>query len=130
MPCYYHFGEGLSYTTFEYVKMKVRRDRSRKGKVHVSVTLRNTGDRAGKEVVQLYVRDLHPKVERPEKELKAFEKVLIQPHREAVVRFELDEAAFRYWDADGHAWTVSGDGYEILAGGSSHDLPLTKRMNL
>ena len=87
------FGHGLSYTTFAYSELRVPKTTQAGGPVHVSVTVKNTGDRPGKEVVQLYVRDVAASVARPPKELKRFAKIELQPGESQVVGFELDDRA-------------------------------------
>ena len=86
--------------------------------------VRNTGRVAGKEVVQLYVREQSPAVIRPEKELKAFDKVALAPGNEKVVTFELSKRDFAYYNTNLHAWDIRSGNFDILVGGSSRDLPL------
>jgi beta-glucosidase len=103
----YPFGFGLSYTTFEHSDVRANgRD------VEVDVT--NTGDVAGKEVVQLYVSDNGAPVERPLRELKAFQKIALEPGETKTVRFTLDDRAFQYWGDEG--WTMSPGPFEYSAG--------------
>lgn len=119
------FGYGLSYTTFAYTGIET--DRSDFGEdeaLTVRVKVRNTGSRAGKETVQLYVRDVQCSVPRPDKELKGFAKVLLQPGEEKTVEFTLSRRAFAFYDEQIHDWRVETGGFEILAGGSSVDTPL------
>ena len=93
------FGHGLSYTTFALSQP------TRNGNT-VRVTVKNTGARPGKEVVQLYVAPLQSQVARPVKELKAFQKVALQPGEEKVLTFALTDDMFRYFDADAHQWVT------------------------
>ncbi|MEV1295066.1 glycoside hydrolase family 3 C-terminal domain-containing protein [Pseudonocardia sp. NPDC049635] len=90
LPVRYPFGHGLSYTSFE-IGAPVLRERT------VDIPVHNVGHRAGSEVVQLYVEHLAPRVFRPRKELRAFEKVRLGPGGQHLVRFELDDRAFAYW---------------------------------
>jgi beta-glucosidase len=119
------FGFGLSYTTFAYtgIKASALSIKDSDG-VTIEVSVRNTGRVAGKEVVQLYVREQSPAVIRPEKELKAFDKVAPSPGEEKVVRFKLSKRDFAHYNTDLHAWNVRSGNFDILVGGSSRDLPL------
>lgn len=119
------FGHGLSYTTFAYTGITTEAtsfDDSVGTRVHV--TVKNTGPRAGQEVVQLYVREGASRVIRPDKELRAFAKVALAPGEERTVTFALGRPDFAYWDTRIHDWTVQTGRFEVLAGGSSRDLPL------
>jgi beta-glucosidase len=91
-------------------------------RVTVSVDITNTGSRLGAEVVQLYVGDLHPKVPRPLKELKGFEKVWLNPGETRTATFELGDSAFAYYDVHNKRWTAAPGVYEILIGSSSRDI--------
>lgn len=125
LPVRFPFGHGLSYTAFEYSGLSV--DKKRFGcndGLNISLTVRNTGERAGAEVVQLYVRDVESKALRPEKELKGFEKVRLEPGEEKRVRFTLGKRAFAYWNPKIHGWHVESGGFEILTGASSRDIRL------
>ena len=117
------FGYGLSYTEFEYSGMTVE------GRT-VKVNVKNTGSRAGKEVVQLYVAPENSPVFRPAHELKAFCKVDLMPGEEKTVTFNLDDMAFAYWDDFSGAWTVSHGKYRIEAGRSSRDIRLEQEIEL
>ena len=121
------FGYGLSYTTFELAKPKILS----KGKVKtltdeaplkVAIEVNNTGAVAGAEVVQLYIAEKNPTVLRPNKELKAFRKVAVEPGKKAVVTFEVDKKMCSYWCDKNHAWTANTGEYEILIGTSSADI--------
>ena len=126
----YPFGYGLSYTTFAYRELKVKPSwkilPSGNARINVSVMVKNTGDRAGDEVVQVYVKHLHSKVARPLKELKDFTRVHLAPLEEKTVEFTLPLARLAYWDAVKDLWIVEQDHIEITAGGSSTDARLTK----
>lgn len=119
------FGHGLSYTTFEYSELTVDRtgilDHE---KLTASVRVTNTGDRAGKEIVQLYVKDVDGTVSRPEKELKGFRKVELQPGESKTVSFELDKRAFAYYNTELGDWHVESGEFELLIGRSSRDIVL------
>jgi beta-glucosidase len=113
------FGHGLSYSSFAYGAPRVDVEGRR---VRVSLSVTNTGVRAGRDVVQLYVREVSPSVERPEKELKAFEKIHLAPGATAQVSFDLEERDFSFWDEQTHGWTVKPGDFEVVVGASSRDL--------
>jgi beta-glucosidase len=110
------FGHGLSYTRFVYGSLAVNEDGEN---VIASIDITNAGDREGKEVVQLYVSELQSTVERPPRELKAFEKISLKPDETGTVRFALDRRAFAFWDQE---WTVEPGVFELLCGSSSRDI--------
>ena len=121
----YPFGHGLSYTTFEYSNLRTDVDRLAAGSaLTVSVDVRNTGDRAGDEVVQLYVSHLDSRVERPQRELKGFRRVTIEPGATETVEIPLAAAALAYWDVDEDRFEVENDRVEIQVGSSSADIRL------
>ncbi len=95
IPYVFPFGYGLSYTSFTYESIACEDRMEREGRVLVTVRVRNGGGRAGKEIVQLYVSDTRSSVERPEKELKAFAKVALEPGESKTVTLELTAAVFR-----------------------------------
>lgn len=117
------FGHGLSYTQFEYSNAKVSKDviTDQEG-VTVTVAITNTGTRAGKEVVQLYVRDKASRIFRPSKELKGFEKVALEAGETKTVSFELDKRAFAYYSVALGDFHAASGSYEILIGASSADI--------
>ena len=115
----YPFGYGLSYTTFQYSNMQAEKA---DGIYTVTVDVKNTGDREGAEVVQLYIAEKNPTVLRPNKELKAFRKVTVEPGKKVVVTFEVDKKMCSYWCDKNHAWTANAGEYEILIGTSSADI--------
>ncbi|MCB2209583.1 glycoside hydrolase family 3 C-terminal domain-containing protein [bacterium] len=120
------FGHGLSYTDFEYevldMPVKVRPGETFK----VSVTLKNTGEVAGKEVVQLYIKDVESTLIRPEKELKGFTKVALEPGQSQKVTFTLDQRALSYYDPHQHDWVTEEGVFEVLVGSSSQDIRLSE----
>jgi beta-glucosidase len=121
----YAFGYGLSYTSFAYEGLRLSETKvTAEGSVRVTVKVRNTGKRAGDEVVQLYVQHLGSKVERPRLELKGFERVRIEAGAERDVTLELKPRDLAYWDAAGHVWRVEKEQVRVLAGGSSDKLPV------
>ena len=115
----YAFGHGLSYTTFAYDALRLGTERLRRDEtLTVSVDVTNTGDRAGAEVVQLYVRDEVGSVTRPVMELKGFERVMLAPGQTQTVRFTIRPEDLRFWGPD-EVWTVEPGFFTVLVGGSS-----------
>lgn len=113
------FGFGLSYTTFEYSGLKISSDEiSGDEKLRVSVTVKNTGKVKGEEVVQLYIRDLVGSTTRPVKELKGFEKILLNPGESKVVNFTLGSNDLAFWGADNQFKAEPGD-FKLWVGTSS-----------
>jgi len=121
------FGHGLSYTQFEYTDIKTTMDNDN---VFVSATIKNTGDRQGKEVVQLYVKDLESEISRPEKELKGFEKIDLNPGEQTTIKFGLKDEDFSYYSDEKKKWIKEPGEYELILGASSKDLRLRKTINL
>ena len=121
----YPFGFGLSYTTFALEKPRAPKTFPADKPLKVSVTLTNTGDREGAEVVQLYVSENAPTVLRPKKELKGFRKVTLAPGKSAVVEFELDRQALAFWDTQSRGWKVNPGEYTLSLGTSSADIAAT-----
>jgi beta-glucosidase len=121
----YAFGHGLSYTTFAYSDLRITPARAPlDGRVSVEFTVKNTGKVAGTEIAQVYVRDTQAPVARPEKELKGFSRVTLQPGQSQVVRVRLTARDFAYWDVASHAWKAEPHAYTILAGSASNQVPL------
>lgn len=116
------FGFGLSYTTFEYGDLNVPARAKIGEPVNVKVTVKNAGERAGKEVVQLYVGDRQSSLPRPPQELKGFHKVALGPGESAVVEFTLDRRAFAFYDPYKKDWVVEPGEFEIRVGSSSRDI--------
>lgn len=122
----YEFGYGLSYTSFEYSDPELSSPSiTTDGTVTLSVKVRNTGNLAGDEVVQLYVRDLLASVTRPVKELKNFERVHLMPGEEKTVSFDVGPESLAFVGAD-MKWTVEPGDFELQVGGSSRDVDLKK----
>lgn len=125
------FGHGLSYTTFAYSNLKLSAERLTEAEtLTVSVDVTNTGAVTGKEVVQVYVRDVQAKVARPEKELKAFRKVSLKSGETQTVTVTLDREAFWYFDTARNAWAVEPGLFEILVGASSRDIRLKAQVEI
>ncbi len=118
------FGFGLSYTTFAFSDLKVPPRVSGDAPIAVSLEVKNTGSRAGAEVVQLYVHDGHSRIDRPVHELKGFGRVELQPGETRTVHFTLDRAALSYWSPATKAWQADPGAFEIQIGASSRDIRL------
>ena len=125
MGVLFPFGHGLSYTTFEYGNLCLSQGAMRDTDTQtVTVTVKNTGSREGKAVVQLYIGAVDGDIIRPVRELKGFEKVALQPGESKDVAFTLDKRSFAYWNTALHDWHVATGQYVIEVGDSSRHLPL------
>ncbi len=121
------FGYGLSYTTFAYRNLKLSKPKYATGDtIQFSVDVENTGSQAGKEIVQVYVRDVQSRLMRPEKELKAFAKVALEPGETKTISFTLDEEALSYYDPKSKRWVAESGEFQALVGSSSRDIHLMK----
>ena len=118
VPVAFPFGYGLSYTSFAYSNLQAASN-------SVTLTVTNTGKRAGAEIVQLYAAKPGAEVFRPAQELKGFAKVQLQPGESKTVTIPLDDKAFRYWNTKTDSWEVEGGNYELRVGASSADIRLT-----
>ena len=117
------FGHGLSYTSFSYSDLVLSASRlDALEKLKVSLTVKNTGKRAGKEVVQLYVHPTSPAAFRPVKELKAFTKVALEAGEQKEISFELDRRAFAHFNTGLKDWLVETGEYQVMVGSSSRDI--------
>lgn len=126
MPVLFPFGFGLSYTTFACSNLRLSGAKiTDQETLTATVTVTNTGSRAGKTVVQLYVGDRESTVLRPIRELKGFEKVELQPGESRDVTFTLDKRAFAYWNAAIHDWHVETGAFTIEVGQSSRDIEVS-----
>ena len=117
------FGHGLSYTSFEYSGLQV-------DGLSVTLTVANTGERAGAEVVQLYVGERAPRLRRPDKELRAFAKPLLEPGERREVSFQLEPRDFASYDTRVAAWRTDSGEFDILVGASSRDIRLRETVTL
>lgn len=125
----YPFGHGLSYTTFAHRDLDVTQTGSHDGGdlvLTVSTTVVNTGNRAGSEVLQVYVGDPEARVARPPRELKAFAKVALAPGEERRVTVTLGSRDLSYWSTGDARWVLEGGEFEIAVGASSRDLRLRR----
>jgi beta-glucosidase len=125
------FGHGLSYSKFEYRNLKLDRKSVAVGEsLSLEVEVTNVGERRASEVVQVYVHDDECRLPRPEQELRAFEKIELDPGASQVVRFELDARAMSYYDPDASEWTVDPGSFEVRVGASSRDIRLQSRFDV
>lgn len=122
----FEFGDGLSYTEFSYGDLNLSKSAiSSDESITVSIAVTNTGDRAGDEVVQLYLRDDYSRVTRPVKELKGFKRISLAPGETQTVEFEVTPHMLAYYDLD-MKWTVEPGDFTLMAGASSRDRDLKK----
>ena len=128
-PVLFPFGHGLSYTSFAWSDLRVIGTPSA-DEVQLSLKVRNTGDRAGSETVQIYVHDVATTVFRPVQELKAFAKVQLRPGETQEVRLVLGRRAFAFWDTGAKTWVVESGEFELRAGASSADIRLKTSVQL
>jgi beta-glucosidase len=121
----YPFGYGLSYTTFRYANLKVSSAKvASDGTITISVDVTNTGNRAGDEVVQLYVKHLKSKVERPIEELKGFQRVTLRPNETKTVQIQLKASTLAFWDEKQSQFKVETEPVKLMIGSSSIDVRL------
>jgi beta-glucosidase len=119
----FSFGHGLSYTTFEYGKVSEnKKELTSDDKIIFKVNVKNTGNREGAEIVQLYISDLKSSLPRPEKELKGFKKVYLNPGEEKEVSFTIDKTALSFFDPDKHDWIAEPGKFEAIIGASSTNI--------
>lgn len=131
MDVAFPFGHGLSYTTFTYGNLTTdKAEMNCSDTLTVSVDVTNTGHLAGKETVQLYVRDLTGACRRPDKELKGFEKVALEPGETKTVSITLDKRSFAWYNTELKDWYAANGTYELLIGASSRDIRLTAKVQM
>lgn len=121
------FGYGLSYTTFDFSDLEVKQET---GNWKVSLTVRNTGQRTGAEVVQIYVGQKNPPVERPVRELKGFARIGLRPGEAQRVSFMLPRDAFAFYDTTAHGWRVAPGAFVVEAGSSSSNPELRQTIDV
>jgi len=127
----YPFGYGLSYTTFQYSKLKTSADKlDKNGELTVTIDVKNTGNRTGDEVVQLYVSHLKSKVERPAKELKGFKRITLKAGETQTVSLKLPASSLAYWDVTKKGFVVEKDNIEVMVGSSSADVKAEKMITI
>ena len=124
----YPFGHGLSYTSFAYSGLELPAQWDGRGKLALSCTVTNTGDRAGAEVAQLYVAPPEGTAFKPVRELRDYAKLTLQPGESRQVSFTLEPRAFARYDAGASVWTVDGGAYCVEIGSSSRDIRLEGTM--
>ena len=127
VPVMYAFGHGLSYVDFEYGALSCKQ---KKGKVIVSFDVKNLGDMEADEVAQLYVKRLDSKVERPEKELEAFDRVTLKGGETKKVTLEFPVSELAHWDNETNEWVLEPGQIEILVGSASNDIRQTIQTEL
>ena len=127
----YPFGYGLSYTTFEITDVSVPAQvNAEKEDVPVSISIKNTGSKAGSEVVQVYVHDVECKFDRPEKELKGFQKIFLQPGEEKTVTVNISKADLAGYYMEFGEWITQPGEFDILVGTSSRNVAFTRRVDV
>ncbi|MCB2305582.1 glycoside hydrolase family 3 C-terminal domain-containing protein [Clostridium estertheticum] len=131
LPTLFPFGHGLSYTNFEYSDITVdKKEMVDNETLSIKVKIKNTGKVTGKEIVQLYIKDVESTVIRPEKELRGFEKVELKPGQEKIITFTLGKRAFAYYNVEIKDWHVESGDFEILVGASSNDIKIKEVVNV
>ncbi|MFH6993345.1 glycoside hydrolase family 3 C-terminal domain-containing protein [Flavobacterium sp. FlaQc-48] len=127
----YAFGYGLSYTTFKYNAVETNSENSTKnGEIKVTVSVTNTGNKDGDEVIQLYVKQLNSKVERPEKELKAFQRVFFKAGETKNVSLTLKAKDLEYWNTAKQQFELENNSIEIQIGSTSDNIHQTKKITV
>jgi beta-glucosidase len=121
------FGHGLSYTSFAYSNLRLAPEFKLEDGLTISLDVKNTGKRAGKEIVQVYVRDVSSSLVRPLKELKGFAKLELQPGQSKTVTLHLDQEAFWFYNPARNSWITEPGEFEIIVGASSQDIRLTAK---
>ena len=121
------FGHGLSYTSFDYSNLKLTANGNN---VTVSFSVKNSGKVAGAEIAQVYVHQEISALPRPEKELKGFDKVFLQPGETKTVTVNLNESSFQYFNDIINSWVMEKGTFDILVGGSSRKIALTEKIKL
>ena len=125
------FGFGLSYTTFDYGALQLSTQQiGPDDTLQATVEITNTGERAGKEVVQMYLRDAQASLQRPEKELKGFAKVQLEPGERKTVTLSIARDAQAYYDDRARMWVAEAGEFEVLVGASSQDIRASARFVL
>ena len=123
VPVAFPFGYGLSYTQFAYSNLQAAPQ-------GVTLTVTNTGSRAGAEIVQLYVAKPGAEILRPAQELKGFTKIRLEAGESKTVSIPLDDKAYRYWNTKTDSWEIEGGAYELRVGASSADIRLTATVDI
>jgi hypothetical protein len=125
------FGFGLSYTSFEFSDLKLKKDSMTiDDSLSVSVTVKNMGKIAGDEIVQLYISDKEASVEREHKSLKGFARVNLKGGESKTVTMKIDKSALSFYDVDSKSWVAESGEFEVLVGSSSRDIHLKRDFEL
>ena len=124
------FGHGLSYTTFKVSNLRAENTLTIDGKLTFNVDVTNTGNRPGMDVVQLYISDVKCSVDRPVKELKAFQKVSLNSGETKTVTLTTDKRALSFWDEESGDWKAEPGDFMVLAGDASDNLPCKVKVTL
>ena len=129
---WFPFGHGLSYTKYEYSGMNLKKEIAPDGKIDITVStkIKNIGECTGKEIVQLYVSHRNSVVLKPEKELKAFDKIALEPGEEKEVIFRLSEKDLQYYNICLREWHTESGVYEFMLGASSADIRLREKCEI
>jgi beta-glucosidase len=131
MAVLFPFGYGLSYTAFEYSDLRLEKEKITDAEtLTVTCKVKNTGAVSGKEVVQLYVRDIESEVSRPVRELNGFIKVSLNPGEEKEAAFTLDKRSFAYFETKIHGWHVESGMFAVEIGASSRDIRLSAQVEV
>ncbi len=131
IPVQWAFGHGLSYTTFEYGQAKAAKSSmNANGTMTITVDVKNTGNREGAEVVQLYIADSEASIDRPVKELKGFEKITLKPGEKKTVSFTIDADDLSYYDVASQGWKAEKGEFVAHIGTSSADIKTTAAFEL
>lgn len=121
------FGFGLSYTNFSYDNLELNKSGfSGNEKLTISLEIKNVGNRPGTEIIQLYIQEINPVIERPKKELKGFKKISLKPNQKRKIYFEIGKADLAYYDEKMQSWNVNDGKFNVLVGSSSRDIRLEK----
>ncbi|MHA1822027.1 MAG: glycoside hydrolase family 3 C-terminal domain-containing protein [Promethearchaeota archaeon] len=125
------FGHGLSYTEFKYDPIELDKNSIKEDEIlTIKIKITNTGDRAGAEVVQLYIGDIESELDRPIKELKGFEKVFLKPSESKVIEFKIGKEELTYYNPDLKKWVVEPGLFKVYIGSSSRDIRQEAQFNL
>jgi beta-glucosidase len=126
----YEFGYGLSYTTFKYSDLKLDKKQMQNNEKNVvSVTITNTGNYAGEEIVQLYLRDRVGSITRPVKELKDFRKINLKPGESQTISFVIDKEKLSFYNQQ-LQWVAEPGDFDVMIGASSEDIRLRDSFQL
>ena len=124
------FGHGLSYTTFKISNLRAENTETSDGIMTFSVDVTNTGNKQGSETVQLYITDVKCSVDRPVKELKAFQKIMLKPGETKTVTLKTDKRALSFWDEETNDWKAEPGDFIALAGDAADNLSCKLKFKL